>query len=415
MIKAPIGKNEAERLQALLDYKILDTKEDVAFDQLVEMASKICDVPIALVSLIDSDRQWFKANVGLDAKETPRDISFCGHAIHQKDIFIINEPSLDERFKGNPLTTGYPHIRFYAGTPLITPEGHAIGTLCVIDQKPRELSEDQKRFLKILSEQVIAQLELKKSLDETKKNIKELQEVTKIVLEQKKELIRSEKLATIGKIAAGVSHEINNPLAIICGKVSLAIDMVEAGQPKEKILPLLTKVDATADRISQIVQALNTFSRNNFGALKTTCSLNDIIEDCLVSFQDKIEANGIFLDLNLKENVTIEADPTQVYESLSHLISNSIDAMELSLSKKLSIELSHNSEKAFIRVSDTGHGIEDAILDSIMEPFFTTKDVGKGKGLGLSIAKNLIEAHEGLITIEKNRHPTIFQVLLPKR
>lgn len=415
MIKAPIGKNEAERLQALLDYKILDTKEDVAFDQLVEMASKICDVPIALVSLIDSDRQWFKANVGLDAKETPRDISFCGHAIHQKDIFIINEASLDERFKGNPLTTGYPHIRFYAGTPLITPEGHAIGTLCVIDQKPRELSEDQKRFLKILSEQVIAQLELKKSLDETKKNIKELQEVTKIVLEQKKELIRSEKLATIGKIAAGVSHEINNPLAIICGKVSLAIDMVEAGQPKEKILPLLTKVDATADRISQIVQALNTFSRNNFGALKTTCSLNDIIEDCLVSFQDKIEANGIFLDLNLRENVTIEADPTQVYESLSHLISNSIDAMELSLIKKLSIELSHNSEKAFIRVSDTGHGIEDAILDSIMEPFFTTKDVGKGKGLGLSIAKNLIEAHEGFITIEKNRHPTVFQVLLPKR
>lgn len=415
MIKAPVGKNEAERLQALLDYKILDTKEDVAFDQLVEMASKICDVPIALVSLIDSDRQWFKANVGLDAKETPRDISFCGHAIHQKDIFIINEASLDERFKGNPLTTGYPHIRFYAGTPLITPEGHAIGTLCVIDQKPRELSEDQKRFLKILSEQVIAQLELKKSLDETKKNFKELQEVTKIVLEQKKELIRSEKLATIGKIAAGVSHEINNPLAIICGKVSLAIDMVEAGQPKEKILPLLTKVDATADRISQIVQALNTFSRNNFGALKTTCSLNDIIEDCLVSFQDKIEANGIFLDLNLTENVTIEADPTQVYESLSHLISNSIDAMELSLIKKLSIELSHNSEKAFIRVSDTGHGIEDAILDSIMEPFFTTKDVGKGKGLGLSIAKNLIEAHEGFITIEKNRHPTVFQVLLPKR
>ncbi len=130
--------DEAERLAALYELLILDTPPEERFDKVVAFAANEFDAPIVLVSLIDKDRQWFKANHGLDACETGRDISFCGHAILQPEIMVVPDALADERFADNPLVTGYPHIRFYAGAPLAMPSGHRIGTLCVIDSKPRQ-------------------------------------------------------------------------------------------------------------------------------------------------------------------------------------------------------------------------------------------------------------------------------------
>ena len=150
MTPAPIPADEDERLSALRELLLLDTPPEERFDRLARFVAEQLDVPIALLTLVDGQRQWFKARVGLDATETPRDISFCGHAIMKNDLFIVEDASRDPRFSDNPLVTGEPHIRFYAGAPLSAPGGHRIGTLCVIDTVPRTLGPVELSILDAL-------------------------------------------------------------------------------------------------------------------------------------------------------------------------------------------------------------------------------------------------------------------------
>jgi EAL domain-containing protein (putative c-di-GMP-specific phosphodiesterase class I) len=159
-----LSENERARLLALQSYDILDTPEEDVFDEFARLAASIIGTPVALVSLVDGNRQWFKAKVGLTATETPRDVAFCAHAIGSVDVLVIPDALKDERFVNNPLVTGGPKIRFYAGAPLITSEGQALGTLCVIDYVPRELTLEQSDALQILSRHVMAQLELRRRL-----------------------------------------------------------------------------------------------------------------------------------------------------------------------------------------------------------------------------------------------------------
>lgn len=173
-IAAPTS-NEMIRLAILERYKILDTVPEVEFDEITRLASIICKTPIALISLVDKDRQWFKSKIGIDATETARDLAFCAHAIHDVDHSLIVKDTLkDERFFDNPLVTGDPKIRFYAGWPLKTLEGEALGTLCVIDKKPSKLNDEQNEALRILSGQVMALLEMRHQLMQALKDNEDL-------------------------------------------------------------------------------------------------------------------------------------------------------------------------------------------------------------------------------------------------
>jgi len=163
-LKTPgLPKNEAERLRELAEYRLLDTEPEPAFDALTKLAAHVADTPIALVSIVDADRQWFKSRCGLDATETPRDVSFCGHVVESEEALVVNDAFEDDRFADNPLVTGGPHVRFYSGTPLRTKAGFVLGTLCVIDSDARTLTDEQHQMLGLLAEQVSAQLELRKT------------------------------------------------------------------------------------------------------------------------------------------------------------------------------------------------------------------------------------------------------------
>ena len=157
---------ESARLAALRRYRILDTEPERAFDDLTHLAAHLCGTPIALITLVDADRQWFKARVGLSVSETARSVSFCAHAIKHPDLFVVNDTTRDERFRDNPFVVNDPQLRFYAGAPLVTADGHALGTICVVDRVPRDLTPEQRDALEALRRQVMAQLELRRNLDE---------------------------------------------------------------------------------------------------------------------------------------------------------------------------------------------------------------------------------------------------------
>ena len=161
---ATMPSTEAARLAALNRYAILDTEPEQSFDDLVVLASFVCRTPIATLSLVDDHRQWFKSKVGVEIRETPRDISFCAHAIQQEELFIVPDALADPRFKDNPLVLGDPHIRFYAGAPLIDEDGYALGTLCVMDRQPRELDDTQREALFSLRRLALSQIELRRNI-----------------------------------------------------------------------------------------------------------------------------------------------------------------------------------------------------------------------------------------------------------
>lgn len=189
----PVPGNEDARLRALENYRILDTLPERSFDDFAQLASLICGTPIAMISLLDDHRQWFKARIGLAATETPREDAFCAHAIMSPDsVMVVEDARADPRFAQNALVLGHPRIRFYAGAPLVTPSGEALGTLCVIDTKPRELTPTQISALRLMASEVVSQLELRRSIANLEKAVLEQGAYVGELEERKRDLEEAE-------------------------------------------------------------------------------------------------------------------------------------------------------------------------------------------------------------------------------
>jgi signal transduction histidine kinase len=404
---ASMPLNEAERIAVLKKYAILDTEAEKQFDDLTQLASFICGAPISLVSLVDSDRQWFKSRTGLNVSETPRDIAFCAHAILEDEVFVVSDATKDERFYDNPLVLGDLALRFYAGAPLIDKSGHKLGSLCVIDHTPRELSAEQREALAKLSRAVVAQMELRLLL------MKQI-ESEALLKKNSMQMIHSAKMSTLGEMASGVAHEINNPLAIIQGKVFVLRKMLASPEKNMvKIIEELNRIDLTSNRIAKIVKGLLNFSRETNELDMETVNLQNIINDILVLFEEKLRIKDIELRLKKVENVEFPGRSAELSQALLNIINNAYDAIGGSPDAWIEISAMTESDCIFIAVTDSGKGISPQVADKMMQPFFSTKDLGNKTGLGLSISKGLIEGHKGELFYDSSSPHTKFVIRLP--
>ncbi|MCH8494185.1 MAG: GAF domain-containing protein [Balneolales bacterium] len=267
MKKPPEPANEKERLESLHSYGILDTEPESEFDDIVKIAKHITGTPLALITFVDKDRQWFKSSIGIDDKETPRDIAFCAYAIHQSDTMVVTDPTTDERFATNPLVTSLPHIRFYAGSPLMTPDGHGLGTLCVVDTKERELSSEQLEVLEALRNEVMRKLERNKEIKSLKKKILQFAEHEQNIEQYKSELNhRAERLRELERM---ISTDLRTPLRGIATIADWILED-ESNSISDEVKQQLSLIKQRVVRTDNLVDGILKFSRETNNSISDT-------------------------------------------------------------------------------------------------------------------------------------------------
>lgn len=400
---------EDERLQALFRYNVLDTPHEDDFNEIVTLASSICDTPISLISLVDHYRQWFKAKVGLEANETSREISFCSHAIMQDDIFVVNDATKDARFVNNPLVTGNPDIRFYAGMPLVAPDGYKLGTLCVIDRVPRDLGDSQKKALRTLSHQVIKLLELRL-------NVNYLQTYAARIQEQKKELESLNHFKD--RVFSVVSHDLSTPISNIH---SLLVFFEDGDFTEAEMREQFKKLGANVSDTVAMLDNLLSWSRNQFkGAITNpiTIQLNEIVSREADLFRVKGEKKGVRISNMLGDGLHVYADPDAMRIVFRNLISNAIKFCRAGDTITIAADHSTDGNKVEVSIQDSGTGMAPELLDKLFKDkeHITTYGTSneKGTGLGLLLCKELIEQNGGSIwcSSEPGKGST-FYVTLP--
>ncbi len=385
MEAAPIPHNESQRIQALNEYSILDTLPEAEYDDITKLASQICGTPISSITLIDQNRQWFKSKVGLKENETARDISFCGHAILEpRNVFTVNDARRDPRFEDNPLVHGSPHVIFYAGVPLVTPDGLPVGTLCVIDNTPKDLSPDQVEALRSLSHQVVTLFELRKS---------------KILLEKMAADLRvhNDELERFAQVAA---HDIKSPLANISALAQIVLadyGAILPGNAQE----LLKMLDQSSDTLRRLVDGILAHSKVD-AVLSSSQSLVHV-RDIMQKTTDLLNTKGeveVTYDIDGDE---IYVNPVALQQILLNLVGNAIKYNDKPVIQ-LSMGFFETSDDYSFYVADNGSGIRPDAVDRIFRIFEVVASEDRfgqrGTGIGLSTVKKLVEGMGGTITVK---------------
>jgi signal transduction histidine kinase len=385
---APKPANEVERLKALRAYAILDTPADKHFTDLVEVASYICQTPIAMVSLVDADRQWFKAKVGIDEQQTSRDVAFCAHAILQEEMLEVRDATLDPRFADSALVTGEPGIRFYAGVPLITSDNFALGTLCVVDRQPRQLNDAQREALEALSRQVVAMIE-------THRAYIRVRELAK----QKDEFLRV------------ASHDLKNPLQAIRGATDLLGLFTEQEHSSPEMREFVAMIHDRADAMQRIIEDFVDCQAMEDGQLRltvTSVDLTGVAREVVAAHALSAQAKEISLTLAVVGSVpAARVDRARLSQVLENLVGNAIKFSPRGA--QVVVRLSAVAERIRIEVTDTGPGLAEADMPQLFTRYGRLSAQPTGgeisTGLGLAICRQLVEAHVGQIGAGNNEGP----------
>lgn len=385
MEKPSIPANDSKRIDALKSYSILDTLPELEYDEITFLASFICNTPISLISLIDDHRQWFKSHHGLDATETPRDIAFCAHAINDSDqVFIVNDARNDARFHDNPLVTGDPHVIFYAGMPVVSSDGYALGTLCVIDHEPRQLSESQIRALRALSVQLSQLFTLRKTSLQLEAKLVELENQNKV----------------LEKFAAVAAHDLKSPLCSIIMMAELFEQQYAGGIDADGI-ELLKMIGTSTGKMNEMIDGILSYSRKVglLSAEKQSFSVNKIIADLipLVVGENEVE----FL-VYPSEDILVFTNKIALEQIFLNLFVNAIKYND-KVKTVIQIQIEDLKDTLKFNVVDNGPGIPAKDSEKIFEIFETTGRLDKfgesGHGIGLATVLTLVKGLGGEIRL----------------
>ncbi len=383
MISAPLPVNETERLNALEEYNILDTLPEAEFDDITRIASHVCGMPISLVTLLDQNRQWFKSKYGLDVAQTPREQAFCGYTILDAEKpFIVNDASKDERFADNPLVVGEPNVAFYGGIPLVNPQGFVLGALCVIDHKPNNLDKEQLRTLESLGRQIVALLELKRTLSQLNQSQFELKGA----------------YDDLEKFAYMASHDLKSPLSNI---VSLAylIDDIAGNELSADAKEYLALINTSAFQLSHIIDGILEYSKSSqlLVEKKELIPVAEFIRELVALLQLPEGFNIIWQ----QDDIKVFTNRIALTQILLNLVNNAIKYNDKEHAE-VHITYEQTPEQATFHIRDNGPGISERDQEKMFDLFERLKEShGKkeGTGIGLSVVKRLVEKIGGTISV----------------
>jgi len=398
-MNAPLPEREAERLQALRDYGLMDTPPEAVFDEIAALAGYVFRAPIAGIGLLDDRRQWFKARIGFNFTEASRALGFCAYTILEPDVFVVLDTLEDPRFSTSPYVLGEPGIRFYAGVPLTTREGHALGALCVGDTQPREgFAPEQKEALITLGRHLMAQMEVRYSSAFLARALREQQMADQArqsrLLEHESELQRLNEMKD--RFLALLAHELRNPLASIVN----ALELLHSPAPEARI------IESQVAHLSRLIEDLLDLSRVTRGKVALRAAPLNLVE----AVHDAARAAGLAFAkggqqfiLELPETpLWVQADPVRLEQIVSNLLANA--AKFTGPGKKVRLCLQQEDDHAALRVCDEGIGIPMDMLEHIFEPFVQGDDgrSGSGLGLGLPLVRQLVSLHGGSVEVHSD-------------
>lgn len=400
MIAPPIPKKETQRQKVLASFNILDTDIEKDYDNLTTLAAEICGTSFSLVSFIDKDRQWFKSHYGIDISETPRECSFCAHAICEPDeIVIVEDTRLDLRFHDNPFVIGEPNIAFYAGVPLVTAEGFSLGTICVLDNKPHQLTEGQQRSLKALGRQAVNLLELRKNKSDLEKVMTKLKQ-------------KNTQLQEFTYIA---SHDLQEPLRTITSFIGY-LKETNYEQLDENGQKGIEFIGEASERMSLLIKELLNYSligtKSNNAKINAEDMVNFILQDLnLLIKESKAE-------ITCGQLPEVNAFPTEFRMLVQNLITNALKFSKKGCTPKIDIQAVEKNNFWEFAVSDQGIGIAPKHQQKIFQIFqrLHLDNEYKGTGIGLSHCQKIVELHGGEIWVESEEgEGSTFYFTLPNK
>jgi signal transduction histidine kinase len=396
---APLPENESARLSALSRYQLMDSEQEQDYDDLAMLAAEICQTPVALITLIGEKRQWFKATYGTKVTENHRDFTFCSHAIlNNEEVMIVNNATKDHRFIDNPMVTGEHQVVFYAGVPLVNPEGYALGSICVIDNAEKDLSEMQIRALKILGRQALHLMELRRRACEHERINKEL----------------AESNSFIQKFAERVAHDIKNPL----GNIMLTAQALRAKAQKEGHEGYFRFIDISlnsARKLLNYVNELLIYSKSpaDFTKQEKGFSLTVLLEEVM----DMLTIPDCY-KISLPEDAEIRCSRIALEQTLLNLLSNAIRYNDKSI-PEIEVLFEENATGYYFTVKDNGIGMSPEIQSRIFDNGYCSgvadRFENKGSGIGLGSVKSQVERLHGSIRVESSEgEGSSFFLYLPK-
>ena len=397
MILATLPANEELRLKELHSLDILDTENEVDYDELIELAGHICGCDISFVSFVDKHRQWFKAKKGLSRSETPRDISFCAHTILEKEVLIVEDALTDIRFCDNPSVIN-GSIRFYAGAPIRVGDDLCLGTVCVADTQPRKLTKEQANALASLARHASRFIELRRK----NRLLKDTAIEQQLLREKAEKASKAQE-----QFLSTMSHEIRTPLNGVIGM----IDLLSQNAPRPDQVPDLSLLKSASENLLHIVNDIldyNKIETGNFNIERTGFDLRETIFEIEKIHELKAKQKAIELVMSYDPQIpaVVVGDPARIKQVLNNLIDNAIKFTEAG-SVTVDVELFKNEKNAsaiLFKIKDTGIGIEEDKVQTIFDRFFqansnTTRKFG-GTGLGLAITKRILELMKSEIQLQ---------------